>query len=120
MRFLDLAAAALVGVISVSLVAFMDPLPFSAASQRCAEEAALRGLLLRIVYAEGLPWFRSATPRQICYAVEAYTNSSVTVSAVVNGTSCRGPPPEGVASATLTLPFVPARVTIQAWASAGQ
>ena len=120
MRFLDLAAAALVGVISISLMAYMDPLPYGMASRRYAEEAALRALLLKVAYAEGLPWLRSASAQQICSAVSAYSNATVTVSAVVAGSSCLIPPPTGSVSATLNLPFAPGGVTIEAWESAGQ
>lgn len=120
MRFLDLASAALVGVISVSLVAYMDPVPFSGASRRYAEEAALTGLLLRAVASEGLPWIRTASSQEICSAFRGFSNATVTVSAAVAGTSCGGPPPAGAVSSTLTLPFASRKVTIVAWMGAGR
>ncbi|HME19206.1 MAG TPA: hypothetical protein VKF15_05705 [Nitrososphaerales archaeon] len=120
MRVLDLAAAALVGVISVSLIASMDPVPFDAASRGYAEEIALRGLLLRIVEEQGIPWLRSASAQQVCAAVGLYSNSSVTVSAAIAGAACRPPPREGTPFSSLTLPFAPSKVTLESWTSAGR
>jgi hypothetical protein len=120
MRFLDLAAAGLVGVISVSLIASMDPLPFDAASRSYSEEAALRGLLLKIVDAVGVPWIRTASEPQVCSAVAMYSNASVTVSATVAGRRCRSPPPPGAPFSSLTLPFTADEVTLEAWTGAGR
>jgi hypothetical protein len=119
MRFLDLASAALVGVISISLIASMDPLPFDLASKGYAEETALRGLLLRIVNDRGIPWLRSASAQQICVAVGMYSNSSVTVSATVAGSGCRALPPAGAPFSSLTLPFSSGRVTLESWTGTG-
>jgi len=120
MRFLDIAAAALVGVVSISLMAYMDPLPFNSASGQYYQEAALRGLLLEIVGSEGLPALRGASQQRICSVAEAYSNESVIASAVVAGRSCGALPPAGTAIASLALPFTSDRVTIEAWPSAGQ
>ena len=115
MRFLDVAAAALVGVVSISLIAWMDPLQFDSASAQYDQESALRASLLKVVAREGLPALRSATPEEVCSFVEAYSNDSVVVSAVAAGRGCGPLPPPGATTASLTLPFETEKVTLEAW-----
>ena len=120
MRFLDIAAAALVGVVSISLISYMDPLPFNSASEEYSQEAALRAFLLKVVDREGLPVLRSATPEEVCSSIEAFSNETVAVSAVAAGRSCGALPPPKATIASLALPFVTGEVTVEAWPIAGQ
>ena len=120
MKFLDLAGAALVCFISLSLVASMDPVPFDSAARTYREEAALRGVLLKVLDDGGVPRLRGQPWAQVCHDVSGYTNSSVTVSAVVSGRPCQAAPQAHAEASTLTLPFSSGAVTLVAWASEGR
>jgi hypothetical protein len=120
MRLMDLAAAAVIATVSISLIVSMSPVQFNTYSREYSEEGALRTLLLGIVVTEGIPWFAATPAKGICSGVAAFSNSSVTVSATVGGVSCGGLPPSGSVSASLVFPVGPAEVTLEAWEGAGQ
>jgi hypothetical protein len=119
MRTLDIVAAALIAIASLSAIAYMDPVPYRVASMTYAREAGLRQLLLKVAERQGVKWFRTGSEQQICLGVASFSNSSVAVTAVVDGRSCRAAPPPGFISANLTLPLEGRPVTLQAWSSEG-
>lgn len=118
MRVLDVAVAAIIGVSAIAFMLYWNPAGFTSATNQHLEEASLRGVLLTAVSSKGIPWLGIASPEQVCVGLSAFSNSSVTVSAVIDGIPCGPGPASGSVCANLTVPLESRVVVLRAWADA--
>ncbi|MDV3277421.1 MAG: hypothetical protein LYZ69_03010 [Nitrososphaerales archaeon] len=119
MRFVDVSVAAIIGMTALASLVAWNPYSFEEGSRLYLREASLQDYMTTIVAAEGVPWFQHASFSSICNRLSQYSNSTVEVSAVVDGLACSTPPPRGAPSANLTIDVGSARVLLQAWQVAG-
>ena len=115
MRFIDVSAAAMIGLLSLGVLVASSPAGFWASASGSDARVALRSELVAMVQERGLAWFGRAPAAAVCAAVEGYSNSTAAFSAVVSGVACRLSPPGGQAVVTLALPFPSRSVVLEAW-----
>lgn len=120
MRFIDVSVAAIIGLTTVASLVAWNPYSFEEGSRLYMREASLQDRLTAIVAKEGVPWIQQASFSSICSTISHYSNSTVEVSAIVNGKACSPPPAYGAPSANLTVEAGSERVTLVAWQTAGQ
>lgn len=120
MRYLDIAVAAAIGVLSTSVVLAWSPTPFEASSRLAAQDADLRSLLVSFVSQRGLVWLQDSSFSALCAALSSSSNSTVTLSAESGGNECDLPPTGGYAYANVTLPMRNGEVDLEAWEGASQ
>lgn len=120
MRFIDVSVAAIIGLTTVASLVAWNPYSFEEGSRVFARDASLQDLLTAIVAREGVPWIQRTSYSSICNGISQYSNSSVEVSAVVNGVACYPPTAYGEPSANLTVEAGSSRVTLLAWQVTGQ
>jgi hypothetical protein len=119
LRYIDVSVAAIIGLASVASLAVWSPYSFEDGIVLYTRQASLQDYLTGVVAALGVPWFQRTSPSSICGALSSYSNSTIEVTAVVNGLACAPPPSLGAPSANLTIDVGSERVTLQAWQVAG-
>jgi hypothetical protein len=119
MRIIDISAAAVVATTSLVLILFLNPAPQLAASQEYVEESAMRTLLAGIVSAKGILWFFGSTMSDVCSTVEAYSNSTLTVSATLDNHECSAHPSGNPVMVILDISFGSREAALEAWVKGG-
>ena len=118
MRFLDIAVAAVIGLLSTSLIGVSSPAGNDFTAYKEHKQAALRDRVEGLLNSGGLVWLQDARPEDICARLESLSNSSVAFSAVVSAVPCSLPPIRAVASANLSVILPSRTVVLEAWALA--
>jgi hypothetical protein len=112
----DISAAALVAMVSISTIVFMDPSKYYSDTHNVAITGVLRETLVHVVESEGLTWFYTAPFNEECSALSGYSNSTVSVSASRGGAFCRDPPSHSIIEVRLVFPSVDqTTVVLLAW-----
>jgi hypothetical protein len=119
LRFLDIAVAAIIGLISTTAIVIWSPTPYASASHDYQVEIGLRDLLVEIVENTGVYGMQRSSFSEICSIVARYSNSSVTVSAEMGGNDCVAGPQTGSIGSMLTVPLFTGQVILQAWEREG-
>ncbi len=115
MRVLDVAVAAMIGVSSLSLLAYSTPYPYQVSSAGSLEQAALRDRLLYVAGKLGIPYMEGSTFGQLCAALSAYSNSTVMISAAEGNLQCADRPAVGYSTAVIEVPIGSAPLELWAW-----
>jgi len=115
MRFLDLAVAAVIGLGTVALLSAWGPSYSDHAALQLRQATLDRDRLLGVANRLGVVWMQDASLRDLCSSLAALSNSSLTISAAVNGVRCRASPGVSSISANLTFVFTSRVVVLQAW-----
>ena len=118
MRFIDLAAAALIGISSVTALLALDPSASDSSAAASADQVALQKALLAYVDAHGLVWLQNSPFQTICSSLEDSPASNYTLSALDGASQCIQPPPGG------TVVYLPVggrsrNLELVAWSDAG-
>ena len=112
--------AAAVGLVAIAVLAAWSPYPFTEASRQYVRQASLQDYLSSLALKQGIPWFQRADMGTVCSTLASYSNSTVVVSALVDGLAC-GPRPQRVEfQANLSMDLGASRVNLQAWQVAGR
>jgi hypothetical protein len=119
LRFLDIAVAAVIGLVSTTAIVAWSPTPYASTSHSYQVEIGLRDLLVKIVEDEGVVGIQRSSFSEICSIAARYTNSSVTVSAEMGGNDCVAGPPSGSIGSTLEIPLYTGQVILEAWETEG-
>jgi hypothetical protein len=114
-RFLDIAVAVLIGTSALSGLVVWNPRPGDSASNTLAVQSELRGYLLAFLRQHGMTWFLRSPPQEVCSALSADSNATVTMSATLGPFSCSGAPPPGAVAAVLSFSLEGSGVTLTAW-----
>jgi hypothetical protein len=117
MRYLDLVAAALIGMSTIAGIVAWTPGRGDLASRNLMLESELRDGLFALLQQRGIFWLTTSSPYQICAYLHELSNSSVTYSASLGPYQCSPQPPVASINASLTLELVPYRVVLEIWAN---
>lgn len=111
--------AAAMGLLAVAVLISWSPYPFEMGSLQYLRQSSLQDYLRTLALNRGIPWFQTAGFEELCDTLSGYSNSTLVVSAVVNGDPCF-PRPAGVEFyANLTVNTASSSVNLQAWQVAG-
>jgi len=119
LRFVDLGLAGLIALSTVATLVIWNPQAADQASQRSADEAHLRDLLVDIVDRVGLVTITQDSPASLCGLLHSLSNSSVSYSGSTGGVTCIGSPGPGQTWASLTVTAGPNTVILESWYVAG-
>jgi len=119
LRFLDISAALLIAVSSITALVVWNPSSLASNSSRYASEASLRDYLTRIVSSLGVVYLQNSSPEDLCSSLLLFSNSTVRVSALGPTFECSTLPAEGSPSAELELEFAKGSLTLLAWQPKG-
>jgi hypothetical protein len=117
LRFLDVAASVMVGLVVLSYVSLWNPQTFADNTARFRVQTELRSKLLGLVMEKGLNWFSVSSAAQVCSFLRSVSNSTVAFSASVGGADCGGK--AGAVEAELPLHLSRREVVLNAWLEAG-
>jgi len=119
MRFIDLSVAGVISVTAVVLLLAWNPQAPDIAARRNLDQASLRDLLASVSQRIGVAQLIQDTPSELCSFLGSLSNSTVTLSADVGGSTC-ALPPTGAVTAQLTFAFGQKVVILESWYSEGQ
>ena len=120
MKLVDLSAAILVGLLSVTTVVAWSPVQYQSAARGFTQQAALRDTLISVINNLGLVWLQDSLPRDVCARLSSYSNSTLTVTATIGTFSCGHGPPRGAVHSSISLSLPTGRVTLEDWRDAGR
>ncbi len=114
MRTLDIAAGTCVAILSIAILATMNPaLPREQAAE-LAERANTRDTILRFVRSVGLVWITTSPLREICDRLASY-DSSVTLNARLGREGCLPNSGTHYAYANVSFSIGDSELSLEAW-----
>ena len=119
MRFIDLAAAALIGISSVTALIALNPSASDSNAAASAKQISLQETLFAYVEAHGLVWLQNSPFQIICSSLEESSASNYTLSALEGTSQCTQLPPGGTATAHLPVGGRAGTLELIAWSDAG-
>ncbi len=106
----------MIGISSVAMLIVWTPTSYDLAAQRSVDRARLRDGLSTVVNTYGLYWLQQSTPSGICAELAMISNSTVSFSAIVDGTRCAAAHGQlGGTVANLTVRFSSRLVDLESW-----
>ncbi len=113
-RTLDIAAGTCVAVLSIALLASMNPALPRQQSAELAERSNTRDAILGFVRSIGLVWITTSPLRAICDRLAEY-NSSVTLNARIGGEGCLPNSGTHYAYSNISISIGDTELNLEAW-----
>jgi len=105
----------MIGISSIATLVAWNPSTYDLAAQRSLEQARLRDGLSAVVDRYGLYWLQQSTPDKICTFLSTISNSTVSISATIDGTRCRAYFGPHEIEANLTVRIVSRVLDLESW-----
>jgi len=119
MRFIDLAAAAMIGIASVAAMVALDPGAMNANSAESAQRIFIREALFGFVESHGLMWFQDTGFPALCKTLSESSGPNVTLSAMIGDSGCGAGPPSGSTTVSLRIPLQNSDLVLMGWQTEG-
>jgi hypothetical protein len=113
-RTLDIAAGTCVAILSIALIASMNPALPKEESAELAQRSNTRNAILGFVRSVGLVWITTSSLRAICDRLAGY-DSSVVMNARIGGEGCLPNGGTHYAYSNLSFPIGNSELNLEAW-----
>ena len=114
MRALDIGTALVISLLSLVAMGMTDPSQTRGQASQMQSQIQLQRAIIAMVDESGIGLFAGGKLSEICAALKAYSNATVSFNAILYGDQCRFAE-SGATVSSLTVSFTGRRVVVEAW-----